>query len=485
MNITLNGSELLPALIGAAKAVPRKKSVPVLGCVRFSVENDQVKLTTTDLDGTAVYTFDESKIINRSGSVIIHLKDLQRLVKKAGKDSIRLSDVKTDQAEITLSGELGERTHFLPAYPENEWPEPVADLPVKDADGRFLETLRRVHPFASTDQTRAILNGVAIQAHQGQHLAVATDGHRLCVSEAISLPLERDVVLPPHRFLLWPQLSSDCAVGADERYLRVVSGNWSFTIKQIEGQFPNWRQVLHRYDNPKAFTIDPLDLPTLEEAVRTLPGEQSVIPENGDVLVFREEGGKLVLESTNVETGKHQRTLPKSTAESGIWIALKRGYVLDAVKAGFMSWRMEDALTPVQSTTEAGAVHVLMPMRTEEAKQKFPVTATAPEPVNPADPSESAEPSPPEIQPQTKEEQTPMTEETKPALTVMSANEDKAEEEDLLTMVQTARETCRTLNTALKDIAVKIRADQRANKVLHNELGNARSVLEKLKNIAA
>ena len=77
-----------------------------------------------------------------------------------------------------------------------------------------------------------------------------------------------------------------------------------------------------------------------------------------------------------------------------------------------------------------------------------------------------------------------MSEETKPPLTVMSANEDKAEE-DLLTMVQTARESCRTLNTALKDIATKIRADQRANKVLHSELASAKGVLERLRDLAA
>jgi hypothetical protein len=52
-------------------------------------------------------------------------------------------------------------------------------------------------------------------------------------------------------------------------------------------------------------------------------------------------------------------------------------------------------------------------------------------------------------------------------------------------MVQTARETCRALNNALKDIATKIRADQRANKALHSELASAKGVLERLRDIAA
>ncbi|MCC5851061.1 MAG: hypothetical protein JJU29_23475, partial [Verrucomicrobia bacterium] len=269
MNIQINGSELLLALTGAGKVVPRKNSIPVLGCVRFTVEDNRVKLTATDLDATMDYTFEEAEVVNRSGSVIVNVKDLQRLVKKAAKDSVRLIDVKPDQAEITLSGELGERTHYLPAYPEDEWQEPVPNIPVRDADGRFLETLRQVQPFASTDETRYVLNGAAIQQHEGSHLLVTTDGHRLCASQPLSLPLDRDLIVPPHKFALWSKLSPDCALGADERYFRLVSGPWSLTVKQIEGEFPRWRQILPRHEDPKTFTLHPDDLPAFEEAVRT------------------------------------------------------------------------------------------------------------------------------------------------------------------------------------------------------------------------
>ncbi|MCH8512624.1 MAG: hypothetical protein LAT83_13385, partial [Kiritimatiellae bacterium] len=316
------------------------------------------------------------EVVNRSGSVIVNVKDLQRLVKKAAKDSVRLIDVKPDQAEITLSGELGERTHYLPAYPEDEWPEPVPEIPVQDADGRFLETLRQVQPFASTDETRYVLNGAAIQQHEGSHLLVTTDGHRLCASQPLSLPLDRDLIVPPHKFALWSKLSPDCALGADERYFRLVSGPWSLTVKQIEGEFPRWRQILPRHEDPKTFTLHPDDLPAFEEAVRTLPGQQSVIPTDGDTLLFLEQEGKLTLECTNVETGKHQRTLPRSRADAEVWIPLQRGYVLQAVKAGFTTWRMQDSLCPIQSEKEDGGIHVLMPMR-YEGEAKFPAPGKA------------------------------------------------------------------------------------------------------------
>ncbi|MCC5846830.1 MAG: hypothetical protein JJU29_01955, partial [Verrucomicrobia bacterium] len=240
------------------------------------------------------------------------------------------------------------------------------------------------------------------------------------------------------------------------------------------------------------FTLHPDDLPAFEEAVRTLPGQQSVIPTDGDTLLFLEQDGKLTLECTNVETGKHQRTLPRSRADAEVWIPLQRGYVLQAVKAGFTTWRMQDSLCPIQSDTEDGAIHVLMPMR-YEGEAKFPAPGKARQEDQP-DPAETPNPqpepqkedamsmNPPEYDPTDAEGQPP--DNTVP-FPVPEPRQEPESLEDLLVMVQDTRAQVRDLNKSLGDIASFIRSQKKQDKQLRSELSNARGVLEKLRDIAA
>ncbi len=468
MNFTLNGRELSEALTGLQRAMASKTKLAVLKHARFHCEGQTVTASVTDLDHHAEYKFTDAEV-HRPGTLLLPVKNLFRLVKSAKNDQVTLESTdNTQTARIGLSGALGERTHFLPCMDAEEWPDAPERISVCPADDRFITAYRNLIPFASTDPTRTVLNGVALQLGRGGHTLTATDGRRLCTLSDFEFPEDVEGILPIHNLLTWNRFPTSCKLGTRQDQYRVEAGNWTLQGKLVDGTFPNWKQVIpDAHTDDCVFQLGDGDLPAVKQAVQTLPAShaESGGDKNAGICLMKQDG-VVVLSACDARGNWVNQPLRHSTLSGSELTAFNRSYFLQAVEAGFRRWQFADHMAPLRAETENG-IHVLMPLRQENV----------PGAVKPSTPEETP------TQPVTQEEQ-PMPKETKPPLTVMTANEDKPEE-DLMTMVQNARESCRTLNTALKDIAVKIRADQRANKALHNELGNARSVLEKLRDIAA
>jgi len=492
MNISIPGHELLLALAGATKVLPRKTGLAILSCVRFTVENEVARLSATDLDSTLVYTFEDARIVNRGGSVIVNLNDLQRLVKGAARDSIRLIDNKPGQAEITLSGPLGERTHFLPAYSADDWPEAPQDIAVQDCGHGLISACQKAAPFASDDETRYVLTGLRIDVEiTDSPCVVATDGRRLCTMALPPLPLESSVTLPALKFLLWNKVLGPCAMGVENNGFRLRTGPWSLSAKLIEGLYPNWRQVIPAEPGPDHFALHTDDYAIFCEALRTLP-LRGADTKDAPVLL-RECNGHIELSAIDDQGTPTVRVLTRSSASPGMTVSLNRHKLQEAVDAGFREWTLNGTQFPLCSR-DGNNTHVLMPLRIDGHAH---VPVPAPEPTHPTDQTAPSDPTLPE--PSTPKETNPMPiiaqeydpseADEAPADNVVpfptQSQQQPESLDDLLVMVQDTRTALRDLNTRLGDIAAFIRSQKRQDKQLRTELQNARGVLEKLRDIAA
>jgi DNA polymerase III sliding clamp (beta) subunit (PCNA family) len=460
MSFKINGRELAEALIGLQRAMARKTNLAVLKHVRFHCEDQTVTASVTDLDHHAAYRFTDAEVHN-PGTLLLPAKELYRLVKSAKGDQVTLESTDNPQTvRIGMNGPLGERTHFLPCMDAEERPDAPERISVLPADDRFFDAYRSLIPFASTDPSRTVLNGIALQLGCGSHTLTATDGRRLCTFSDFEFPEEVEGILPMLNLLIWTRFPESCKLGTHKGQYRIESGNWTLQGRLVDGTYPNWKQVIpDTKSDDCVFQLADEDLPAVKQAVQTLPAShaESGGDKNAGVCLMLQDD-VVVLAACDARGNWVNQPLRHSTMSGSEFTAFNRSFFLQAVEAGFTRWQFGDHMAPLRAETENG-IHVLMPVRQESVptikpKQETPI------------------------------KETEMTKDTKPPLTVLPAKEE-APEQDLLTMVQTARETCRTLNTALKDIAVKIRADQRANKALHSELQNAKGVLEKLRDIAA
>jgi len=144
----------------------------------------------TDLDQHATYRFTDAHA-DGDGSFIIPVQHLKDLAKGADAEIIDLQSGEND--DIVITNRIGTHvlTHTVAGMPAADWPPACDDIQTAMAD-QFLPTYRRCVPFASSDQTRRVLNGIYVDLDgQGEHKAtlVATDGRRLTCCNSMSLPI--------------------------------------------------------------------------------------------------------------------------------------------------------------------------------------------------------------------------------------------------------------------------------------------------------
>src|SRR6202040_2679769 len=116
----------------------------------------------------------------------------------------------------------------------------------------FVQTISRVARSASRDETRPVLPGILMSASAQELRMVATDSYRLSVKQtALQTPLQGSLEANvPARALqelvrIAQQTPSDSlAVSVGQNQVVFELGDTILSSRLIDGQFPNYRQLL-------------------------------------------------------------------------------------------------------------------------------------------------------------------------------------------------------------------------------------------------
>ncbi len=276
-------------------------------------------------------------------------------------------------------------------------------------------------------------------------------------------------MLPDRKFLRWSKLGGPVRLNLNNDVFRLDIGPWTYTVKSVPGQFPAWRQVVPP-DEGIAVCIDEEERATFTHLLPTLPGHDS---QDGLVVLCRCNGQVAVCGQHSLNGAWMAVPIGKPDGGPDVSTCVNRTFLLDALNSGFFSVKITDRLAPLRFQTGQGDVHVLMPMRPDDALVAAALEAagntktrkqTRLNPVAIKDP----EPVPEIVTTQSEEEV--MQEETK-----VSAL-DRLQE-----MYRVARVKVRDANLALSDIAVVIREAVREEKQSRMEVAAVRAGLSKIK----
>jgi DNA polymerase-3 subunit beta len=225
---------------------------------------------------------------------------------------------------------------------------------------------------ASVDETRYNLNGVYFErlADSDKTRMVATDGHRLAiVDRALGSNLDgldTGVIIPRKglaelKRLLDEEDTDEFEMGFDGNSSLVRKGDVTLVMRLIEGEFPNYRQVI-----PKEANIH-LTLP-VESLSRALRRVALLSAERSRAIKLELTTGQLCLSSNNPDVGDAREELDVDYAGDPLSIAFNARYLMDAltaVKAKEVRIDLRDESSPTQlrPTDDDDALAVVMPMR--------------------------------------------------------------------------------------------------------------------------
>jgi DNA polymerase III sliding clamp (beta) subunit (PCNA family) len=403
--ITLPVMALKEALAGLNKIVARKATLPVLQSVRLARNADGiVSLMGTDLDAFATYTAKEPS----PGPAVELLLPLDQLVKTAkslsAEGTIGFSQDGKEKVKLrySIGASLVERS--INSLPAGEFP-PVPtikqhSLPLEPGFGLAL---RQALECCSDDSARRILQGACLDVRDKQfHYIVGTNGRCLFSANSFCFDLEKPVVIPDSKFLAWPDLLEDelatlavkpgqdevpakdgqPAIEARPGWVKLECGRWTFVTKEIQGQFPNWKQVMPETSG-KWTRVELSDeaMKQLLLVTPSLPGDDSL----NRPIRLRVEPHQISVEGQNRDDSTWTSIPIQGVKVTGdpVSVGLNRTYFTNALRFGLKELEIEAELSPVVFSHD-GKRLVIMPINlngpaTLQALSKArPTSAAAP-----------------------------------------------------------------------------------------------------------
>lgn len=250
MNITIQREQLLKPLQIVNGVVERRQTSPILSNLLLTVRDTQLSLTGTDLEVEMVA---KVALISSEKDVELTLParklfDICRTLPEGAE--INLSLASTDKA-LLKSG----RSRFtLSTLPANEFPnlEQLEDPFGFSMSQKALKRLIEKTQFSMAQQdVRYYLNGLMLELKNGQLLAVATDGHRLALSQTdaeINTSEPRQIIVPRKGVQELVRLIEDSdavvKIQVGKNHIKLELPDVIFTSKLIDGKFPDYQQVI-------------------------------------------------------------------------------------------------------------------------------------------------------------------------------------------------------------------------------------------------
>lgn len=337
MQFTIQREALLKPLQLVAGVVERKHTMPVLSNVLLVLQDQQLSMTGTDTEVELIgrVALDEPA---QDGEVTVPGRKLMDICKNLPAEST-LSIRLEDQKLLISSGRSRFTLTTLPASDFPVFQEITGSFAFRVNQGNLRFLIERTSFAMAQQDVRYFLNGLMLEATTNQLRAVATDGHRLALSDVdaeISETSAHQVIVPRKGVLELARLMDKENTFADitlsQTFIRVSTEDFIFTSKLIDGKFPDYERVLPR-GGDKVIIVDRVGLRDALNRASILTNEKY----RGIRLQF--ENDLLKLQANNPE---------QETAEEEVVI----DYSGPSLEMGFNVNYLQDILN-VMSTSQA------------------------------------------------------------------------------------------------------------------------------------
>ena len=249
MDFTISREHFLEKVSVAAAVVERKHTLAILANVMLVVGEDESHVTGTDLDTEISISLSVDQV-REGGEVTLPGRKLVDILKALPADS--LIECKLDGSHMVMRA--GRSKFRLSTLPANDFPrvemsgETTAVAVPAEA---FSQAVSKVSFAMAVQDVRYYLNGMLLSVGDGLLRCVATDGHRLALSDvaiedgqaSASLILPRKAVIELAK-LLGTDGDKPVAIRFSSSHLQVEVSGLSFTSVLIEGRFPDYERVM-------------------------------------------------------------------------------------------------------------------------------------------------------------------------------------------------------------------------------------------------
>ncbi|MDC3204708.1 DNA polymerase III subunit beta [Pelagibacteraceae bacterium] len=374
MEIKANSSDLLKALNHIHGIVEVRHTLPILSNIVLSAENNELSLSSTNLD---IFCSDkiDAEIVN-SGEISVPAITFFEIVKRLPSGSDVILSMGDEDTELILK--CGRSKFNLSTLRTEDFPI----LSDKDLSTNFVisadELSRMIDKtkFAiSNEETRYYLNGIFFHKAESNSIkflrAVATDGHRLAQYD-IPLPQGAEeitgIIIPKKTVFelrkVLDDADGDVSVSLNENKIKFSFNNLKIISKVIDGTFPDYTKVIPQ-NNDKKFKTNNSELKNAIDRVSAVAINEET---KSKAIKLTIENNKLNLSVESQSKGSAKEEIDISYSNEKVDIGFNSRYLLDIcneVDGDEIDVNLLDSISPaiILDKTDENLFFVLMPMR--------------------------------------------------------------------------------------------------------------------------
>jgi DNA polymerase-3 subunit beta len=281
MKFIVSSSELLSSLQSVNKVVAtgNKNRLPILDNFLFSLHNNTLLITASDLETTLLVSL-PINTIEREGDAAIPAKLLTDTLKEFPEQPL-IFIVNPDTLLAEISWSSGKFN--LPCLPAEDYPQ----IPVIEDDfhsitinsSQLMEGISTAIFATADDELRPTMNGIFFDIKTDGLTFVASDAHKLVRYKLLNTQTEEDcsLIMPKKpatyiKGLLKDEFPVDLKF--NDKHAVFTSSRFNMTCRLIEGVFPAYNSVIPT-NNPKKIVVDRVELMTAVRRVSVFSNQAS------------------------------------------------------------------------------------------------------------------------------------------------------------------------------------------------------------------
>ena len=326
MEIKIDKTDLLNAINTASKACPSRSSLSILECLLFTVENDEIRITSNDTE-IEIDTFADGTIVEE-GKICVDSKIFCPVISKLPNGEI---SIKTDESIMTVKS--GRAKFDIPIRSGEEFPI-MDNIPMENgismSQGELKELIRETIFATSMNDNNKLMTGELFNLKGNMLKIVALDGHRIAIREKeLGKEYEDVSVIIPGKTLL--NILKIVGEGDIDIYFADNMAAFKFdntlvTSRLIEGQYFDISKITDGIETTTTVTVNNDDFSACLDRSLLLINSNDRKPVVLDITENKMEA------SLTTNLGSTSEELEVITEGKDIKIGFNPAFILDALR---------------------------------------------------------------------------------------------------------------------------------------------------------
>ena len=371
MKIVCYKDKIIKALNSVVKGVASKTTMPILEGILIQTNDNEIKLTTYDLEIGIEYIMECE--IKEQGSTVVNAIMFSEIIRKLPDTEIYISLNDKNLLEIECEGSL----YKLATMNPEEFPElPKIEIENSiEVDQKKKKNMIRKTIFAvSSEENRPIFTGCLFEIENNKLNLVAVDGFRLAL-RSIYLNKQTNnfsAVIPGKTLNEVNKIISDSfepvKIGVSKNQALFEMDNCKIVTRILDGEFLNYKNVIPSNWETR-IRVNKNSIQNSFERI-SLISASAIEKEKKYPVKVQVDIGKVIISCTN-QTGDAKEELFVSTEGKNLEAGFNPKYFLDSLKAVedeevFIEFGTSISPCLIKSVENNDYTYMILPIRLKE-----------------------------------------------------------------------------------------------------------------------